>query len=313
MTTATEETSIVTKIRISPESKEGFADWQAYLNSVITTFPGFVSLEIISPQDESQSEWMIVTRFHTAENITAWRASQENKTIMERLKPLVADGDSIREISSGAFGKQGGVTEVIVAQVNPEREEEYKKWTAKIHQVEAKFPGFRGVYVQSPSSVQGHNWITLLQFDTPENLENWLASEERKEVMRESTNIIRTMEEHRVVSPYAGWFASVYKAGEPPPAWKQALIVLAVLYPVVMLELKYLTPLTATLSPAVGMFIGNVISVGLLTWPLVPIAIYFLSWWLTPNSQKRLSIHILGTLILILLYLLEIYLLSKLF
>lgn len=312
MTSPPEETSIVTKIRVLPESKEAFADWQAHLNSAIASFPGFVSLEILSPQDESQSEWMVVLRFHKKENILAWKSSPESKEIMESLKPLVANGDSIRELSSGAFGKQGGVTEVIVTQVDPSKEEAYRTWTAKIHQAEAKFPGFRGVYVQSPSSAQGHHWITLLQFDTPENLDRWLKSPERKEVMRESASMIRDLEQHRVISPYAGWFASVYKGGEAPPAWKQGMIVLMVLFPVVMLELRFLNPRLVSLNPSLGTFIGNTISVGLVTWPLVPLAIYFLAWWLTPDSKKRLSANLWGTLLVLVIYLIEIAVLWKL-
>ncbi|MBN9376886.1 MAG: hypothetical protein J0H93_00770 [Chlamydiales bacterium] len=53
---------------------------------------------------------------------------------------------------------------------------------AKIHEAEARFPGFKGVYVKPPRETQGKTWITLLQFDTPENLDLWLHSAERADL-----------------------------------------------------------------------------------------------------------------------------------
>ncbi len=181
-------------------------------------------------------------------------------------------------------------------------EKDYRAWIAKIHHVEAKFPGFRGVYVQSPKG-RGKHWITLLQFDSMQNLEGWLQSPERKQVLQESAPLISSLEAHRVFSPYAGWFASIAKVGELPPVWKQTMLVLLVLFPIVVFELKYLSPLLSGLNSSVSTFISNALSVTLISFPMMPIAILFLGWWLSTNSLKT---TIRGTLLLGLLYLAEI-------
>lgn len=308
MPIAREKATIITnKIHVNAKSMNDFADWQAKLNATIAFFPGFVSLEILSPTETSQTDWLIVQRFDHSDSLFAWSKSKERMKLQNELKKLLANNDeAIQEVESEDSNAQSSVTEVFVTQVNPGRENAYREWIAKIHQVEAKFPGFRGVYVQAPSKGQGVNWITLLQFDTPENLDCWLSSSERKEVLKQSKQLIASLESHRVISPYAGWFASIAKDGEMPSVWKQTMIVLLVLFPIVMLELKFLSPLIANLNSSLATFIGNAISVTLIAWPAMPIAIFFLGWWLSPKGNNQQRTTIFGSGLLILLYLLEI-------
>lgn len=315
MSLSTETSTILTsRLAIKTSSLADFANWQAKLNAVIASQPGFVSLEILSPSPDKKNEWLLVQRFFSSKDVQLWHQSEMRKDLMDELKEFLtgSNKESIKEVLSSPTETQGRITEVFVTQVNRKNEEAYRKWMAKIHQVEAKFPGFKGVYMQSPSQSGGIHWITLLQFDTPENLDRWLHSPERQKVLDEAKTLITSLESHRMISPYAGWFASVAKAGELPPVWKQTMLVLLVLFPIVMLEIKYLSLWTAGLNISLGTFIGNAISVALISWPLMPIAIFFLGWWLAPKPEKYLSYTIFGTLLVIALYILEIALFWKL-
>lgn len=309
-----EQTCVITRVRVQPEKKDAFVDWQAKLNALIPAFEGFLSLEILSPVGVAQPEWVIVQRFHKPENMACWRESLERRDLLQELKVLLGDSDleSIHDESDESSNQQKTVTEVFVTQVVPDKVKEFRQWIAKIHQAEAKFPGFRGAYVQSPTIGQGHNWITLLQFDTQENLDRWLSSKERQQVLKESETVIASLESHRVISPFAGWFASLAREGVLPPVWKQTMLVLLVLFPIVMFELKFLSPATASLNPAAATFIGNAISVSLISWPMMPIVIWFLGWWLSPAGHKARQQTIAGTLVVIALYLIEVILLWNL-
>ncbi len=300
-----EDTCIVTTLCISSQAQDLFAEWQAKLHSAIATSPGFVSLEIIASQGQKDHEWTIVQRFENKDNLSIWRDSDERRHLFEALQPLLPEGDSkaLCDTTKTAFDKQGGVTEVFVTQISPESESEYRKWIAKMHQAEAKFPGFRGVYVQSPTHQQGRNWITLLQFDTPEHLDRWLVSPERKAILHEAKDLISSLDTHRLITPYSGWFSSISKGGRAPVVWKETMLVLLVLYPIVMLELLLLSPLTASLNLSLATFIGNSLSVTLIAWPMMPIAIYYLRWWLAPESKRA---TLIGTCLLLGLYLIEV-------
>lgn len=303
MNIQTENATILThKVIIKPGEIDNFVNWQAKLNAAIVKHPGFVSLEILSPIYPEQPEWLLVQRFCTAKNAKDWHQAEVHKDLIHELHLYAPDNDKIKETFSSISDTPGGITEVFITQVSHKNEKAYREWVAKIHYAEAKFPGFRGVYLQSPAQTGGVNWITLLRFDTPENLDKWLCSPERKKVLEEAKPLISSLETHRMISPYAGWFSSIAKPGLPP-LWKQTMIVLLVLFPIVMLELKYLSLLTAGLNLSLATFIGNAISVTLISWPMMPTAIFFLRWWL---MSQRLLATLVGTFIIILLYLIEI-------
>jgi antibiotic biosynthesis monooxygenase (ABM) superfamily enzyme len=293
---------ITFRVRIKPAYKMDFTDWQAKLNAEIVRFSGFISLEFLS-SNSRQEKWVIVQRFSTRESALAWRGSTQCLDLLAELKNYLAE--KITETSDLEKNGEGNVTEIIVTQVHPEQEDAYREWSAKIHQIESKFPGFKGVYIQSPRN-RGKNWITLLQFDTQENLDNWLGSSERLELLKNSGSAMASCETHRVMSPYAGWFASLSKTGDAPALWKQTMIILLVLFPIVMLEMKYLNPLIAGLNSSLATFIGNAISVTLISFPMMPIAIWFLGWWLAPAGKKAKQQTIIGTAIVLFLYLIEI-------
>lgn len=298
---------ITSKIRVPPSLKEEFIDWQAKLNSTIAGFPGFLSLEILSPTEASQRAWVIIQKFFNTNSINNWHRSAKRRDLMEKLRVILGDAAiHIQEEVSKSIQLHTGITEVFVTQVLPGMEAAYLEWLAKIHREEARFPGFRGIYVQSPSQGQGNNWITLLQFDTQNNLENWLQSPERAKVLKECDSLTSNFESRRVASSYDAWFAPLAKHEIIPPVWKETMLVLLVLFPLVMLEMKFLPLIFKEMNLSIETFIGNAISVTLIAWPMMPIAIYFLGWWISPQTSYKPQLNALGTGVVLLLYFIEI-------
>lgn len=307
-----EKTCLILKFKIPPAAVNAFTDWQGELNKTIATFPQFLSLEINSSVSGEASEWDVIQRFETEKALEEWKSSSEHQRCLEELKQMIGQEEaSFSEVTSDSRSILGAVTEVFFSQVKPENEHAFREWMAKMHHAEAKFPGFKGVYVQTPGRSKGGNWITLLQFDSPENLDRWLSSKERLAILKEAGPLLKSLDSHRVESPYAGWFSSMERGGEVPPAWKQTMIVLLVLYPLVMLEMKFLSPHLTELNPALATFIGNAISVSLVSWPMVPLAITLLNRWLFPSAAHRFRVNVVGTLFVAALYLMEIILLWK--
>lgn len=291
------------KVRLKTNIDAEFADWQAQLNAAIAGLPGFISLEFLCPFP-AMRKWEIVQRFGSMQEAVQWKESQTYRDLMDSLQRLsIEKKETVTDVES----LKSGITEVIVVQTSPEKEAAFRSWMAKIHLLEARFPGFRGVYVQSPNRSNGRFWITLLQFDTAEHLDLWLHSPERQSVLEESKALINYMETHRVISPYAGWFATIARVGDLPALWKQTMVILLVLFPIVMLEFKYLNPHLKELNISLSTFIGNAISVSLISFPMMPIAIRCLRWWLTPELEPRKGVDMVGTLVVMALYLLEIW------
>jgi uncharacterized protein len=308
MNLTSEQTILITAYKVKSDAAPQFAEWQQKTNAAVSMFPGFISLEMLPPQNPVQHTWTVVQRFRSHQDLKDWRDSEQRSQLHQEVIPLlIQDGeDAIQEIDSDIEHAKESVTEVFVTHVKPGMNDAYRTWASKIQQIEAEFPGYQGVYIQAPLTEKG-NWITIVRFDTPEHLDNWLASDRRKEVLKEAEEMVADLQSHRVASPFAGWFSNITKStGEAPAVWKQTMLILLVLFPIVMFEFKFLNPLTKGLNISLATFIGNAISVTLVSWPMLPISIYFLGWWLSPGIDNRMKKNIIGTLIVISIYIIEI-------
>jgi hypothetical protein len=265
-----------------------FAQWPQRLQAAVLAHPGSVSCEFWPPAPPEQEEWAAVLRFQNVDAQRAWRVSERYRGLLKDVEPFV-EGGRVTTLSGGAtteFYTQNSATEVIVTEVKPGKEADFRDWAARIDNLESTFPGFRGSYVQPPEG--GDNvWTTLVRFDTVEKLNAWLESPQRESILKEGSDLVERFLAHRVDTSFPGWVPADPATGKPPNMWKTASLVLLVLFPVIMLELKFLNPRLHALNPALGTFIGNAISVSLTTWPLMPLAIRLFHAYLFPENQPK--------------------------
>ncbi len=201
-------------------------------------------------------------------------------------------------------------SEIIITQIKPGQETAYHAFADKIQAVQQTFPGYLGSFVQPPHQNE-KGWTTVLRFDTPEHMEGWLSSPERAALLTESEPLILGFQAQRVDTSFPGWMPVNPVTGKSPNRWKTASLVLLTLFPVVMLEIKFLNPHTRALPPSLGTFIGNAISVALTTYPLMPWAINIFSPWIFEDESKPMLVK-LTPLIVALCYVVEIALLWNL-
>lgn len=303
MNDETAPSAIVTTLRIRDGADPAFSSWQARMTAAAAAAPGFVSIEFI-PTFGSRREWQMVLRFRNAHSLSGWRSSGNRDRLHEEMTPLLDDAGDLEERAAPDLHGQGSVTEVITTHVKPGSKMAFLDWSARILQAQAGFPGYRGMYLQSPSEGQAF-WTSLIRFATPMQLDAWLASPQRLRLVRESEALVEAWSGRRLGPPFAGWFPAEAVGGTPPD-WKQAMVVLLMLFPIVVLELRFLVPITQSLDPVLGTFLGNAISVGLLTWPVMPLANSALDWWLRPSLPRARRITVLGAALLLGLYVIEI-------
>jgi antibiotic biosynthesis monooxygenase (ABM) superfamily enzyme len=122
-----------------------------------------------------------------------------------------------------------------------------------------------------------------------EHLEAWMNAPERRELLSETSEFIESEEMLRLASAFPGWVPNDPLTGEPPPNWKAAMLVLLGLFPIVMLQMKFLGYLFIPLgikNPSMATFIGNVISVSLTSFLTMPVFVRCFGWWLFPKGNK---------------------------
>jgi uncharacterized protein len=285
----------ITTVQVRQGEEGAFAGWLAELNKIVATFPGYISAVVIPPSPPAHSDWVMVQRFQTLEQLGAWLDSDERRSLLDKSASLLVDEGTtnVFEGSSTERSPQDMVTEIITVSVKPGMEEAYRDWVDRIRQVEARFPGYQGLELQPPIPGLQDDWVSLLRFDTAEHLNAWLESDDRREALQEVEQFTETRE-RQVASAFSGWFTFGDAPGQAPPSWKQSMIVLLTLYPIVMLELLFLNPLTQSLGMAVATFIGNALSVAATGFVLIPLAIRALKWWLVPGPDDSPRVEAAG-------------------
>jgi antibiotic biosynthesis monooxygenase (ABM) superfamily enzyme len=273
--------------KVRSGSEEAFATWKGRHDAAVAKFPGYISSDIMPP-DEHTDLWTIVLNFNSTIELKQWQQSKERAAVMSELLPLVTGGDfgQVMEKEMPDSAQPGtNVTQVILSQVKPGMEDAYREWCARIQQAQSRYPGYRGMYLQPPGLNGGH-WTTLLRFDTTEHLEAWLAAPERAKLLQESKAFIEREELMRLATSFPGWVPIDPLTGKGPPDWKTALLVLLGLYPIVVIELRFLNPLLRGLNSSLATFIGNAISVAGTTFITMPLFIRAFGWWLFVDKKS---------------------------
>ncbi len=141
-----------------------------------------------------------------------------------------------------------------------------------------------------------------------------LARRSARDCSQKSKAFIESEELMRLATAFPGWVPIDPMTGKGPPNWKTAMLVLLGLFPVVMLEMRFLSPILSALGihASLATFIGNSISVAVTSFFTMPWCVRWFGWWLFPEKglEKRLTTN--GLAILGLLYAVEIIALWRL-
>jgi antibiotic biosynthesis monooxygenase (ABM) superfamily enzyme len=149
------------------------------------------------------------------------------------------------------------------------------------------------------------DWLAIMRFDSEVNLQAWLDSPERQKLLEEANAFTEEFHYRIARTGFDQWFAAAAGGASAIPAWKQNMIVVLLLYPIVFLFGALVhTPVLidrAHLPFAIALFVGNVVSVLLLNY-LVPWMSNQFSWWLQPVGRNREAINIAGAGLLVAIY-----------
>ena len=297
--------TIVTQTRVRPESAGDFARWQDETSGTVAAFPGFIKQTVMPPSPPAQVDWVILQRFARTEAAVAWLNSEQRLKRIESAAPMLVGRDDIHIVNDGEAGVlPAPVSVVISTRLKPGQELAYRAWEHRIAAAQAKAAGFQGYRFDPPLPGVQDDWLAILRFDTEANLQAWLDSPERQKLLQDANPFTEEFHTRIARTGFDQWFP-VPAGGAPPPAvWKMNMLVLMMLYPIVFLFGFFVqTPfLTGRGLPfAIALFIGNIVSVVLLSY-LVPWMAERFSWWLRPAGPHPRWIAIAGSVLVVALY-----------
>jgi antibiotic biosynthesis monooxygenase (ABM) superfamily enzyme len=286
--TSDSSVTLIVCARVSPGNEPAFRQWQSRWQHAVLDAPGALSCDLLPSAPPDQEESIAIVRFSTNDALKMWRASPIHTSLVAEVAALV-EGGSITQLAGAAAAEyyvQRAATELIVTKVKPGKEAEFRAWSDRIEKEQNAFPGFTGAFVHPPQS-SDDAWTTVLRFDTTENLEAWLHSPQRLELVKEAAALTNDLVVQRFDASFPGWAPNNPVTGEPPNPWRTAALVMLVLLPVVMLEIVFLDPRIKYLNRALWALIDVGLGVSLTTWPLMPMMVSIFKKWIFPDNPRQ--------------------------
>jgi uncharacterized protein len=270
--------------RVRPGSEQAFTAWQHELNEAASHYPGFIGAEVTAPT-ALQPDWVVVYRFDSVANVQAWINSA---TRQERLAAgrQYLDGPATQQVVGGAAKPADQlVTVVVTHRVNAENVAEFLTWQERLRLAESKFQGFRGTELFRPIEGVQDEWTALYRYDNAADLDKWLISNERQELLSEGEKF-SDFRSRTIDNSFGSWFAfDEHGAEAPPPSeTKTAVAVWVGLYPTVVILTLAVSPLKMPLW--LGLLIGNLLSSFTMSFLTMPYyANPLLKRWLRPPAN----------------------------
>ena len=293
--------SFVVQYRLRAGASREFSRLFGDLTDSLSTAGAFEGTEVHF--DAAGTSPTVVWRFATVDEARTWSKSATMETFERSLEPYSVSAPVHNVILNA--GRSGAASTVITTRVKPGSDSWFADWQGRMGAAQQQFPGYVGQRVQAPVPGVNADWVAIVAFDSPEDLRVWTDSPERQALVTESEPYVERYYVRPADSAFESWFAKSDAGGKPPPGWKLSAIVLLVLYPIVMLEfftLNHLTVDVLHLNPALGVFIGNAISVAITGFLLIPWASKLLNWWLVPPEVDASRRTRQGTLVVLGLY-----------
>jgi antibiotic biosynthesis monooxygenase (ABM) superfamily enzyme len=250
----------------------------------------------------------VVYRFTHVDQLRTWLKSSTRRRLVDEGRELFEE-EPAQEVLSGGTPAQDAVTAVLSHDVKAGREHDFLQWQHKALKAQEKYPGFMGAELFEPVEGVEDRWVVIFRFDTRDHLDQWLESDVRKRLLDEGSDYFASYDVREIDSAFSGWFRFGEGARQGiPPNWKQAMCVLLALYPTVMvLNLTVGRAFTKAGVPEyLGLFVGNSLSVALLTWFMMPLVNRTLAFWLLPGRARSRRVRAAGTAVVVAGYVLLI-------
>ena len=314
-TTDTAATVIIGQ-KVRPGSEQDFEAWQRGMNREASKYPGFLAAEI-NPPTAVQPDWVVVYRFDSVAHVQAWINSSNRQGLLEQGRPYFDGPGTQQVVGGGARPSDPLMTVVVTHRVSQEDVTEFLAWQDRLRLAESQFNGFRGTEVFRPVEGVQDEWTALYRFENADDLDKWLISKERQQLLAEGEKF-SDFHSRTIDNSFGSWFAfdEHGKLAPPPSETKTSIAVWVGLYPTVVILTLLLSPLKMPLW--LGMLIGNLCSSFAVSFVAMPYYVNpLLKHWLRPppNAPKaRTNWQGIGTVVALnLFWVVVFYLVTRVF
>ena len=195
-----------------------------------------------------------------------------------------------------AYDQEDGPITVIVTRVAKRgRIKEFEDWMDGIVHESLKFEGHLGVNIIRPVEHSRPEYVIVFRFNTLENLLKWEKSQERKDWLEKSKNVVEGEDKVQKFTGLEFWFTprSAHQtqrqvndnedSGQPanlPPRYKMAIVTTGIVFVLLNTLIPPIEQLTVPLPLVLSSLLGVIIMVFLMTYLVMPSVTRLLKPWL---------------------------------
>lgn len=283
-----------------PSNPERFSRWVAAYEACARHSLGYVGAR--ESVQGSRLDWAVEVAFDSADRLDAWLDGPERQAVL-------SDGEAqgYWRCASDLILVEGepppGNVGIFLHSVAAGSESEFTAAQGDLTRSSSAFPGYQGTAV-FPADATGQ-WMSVLRFRTAQQLAAWVGSGERQEALpRLRGKLTRDFAELPHNAPFGSTIRIDQGHTRITPGWKTAMLVLLCLYPTVMVLSTWLSPVLSHLGvgQSLSVFVGNVISIALLQWVLVPAVSRPFGRWLDPIDGASGRISLAGATVIAIAY-----------
>lgn len=291
--------TVVTIFHRTPE-RAAFLEWADEIGVAAKKFDGFEEA-LTTARESGELDWAAAVTFASDEALHAWLDSAARRKLFE-----TGQARGFLRASADLILVQGALppgTAVFGHAVAPGRERHFEDVQSRLAAQISTFPGFEGVALLGPRVDE--RWFAVLRFNTDRQLEDWLSSRERTEALPELRSELT--EDFKVVvrsTQFGGILRVANGKAQVTPRWKTAMLILLVLFPTVMTLSRFLGPVLVEHGIPIWLstWLSEIVSVGLLTWVLLPFATRRFRRWLDPVEGSGIEVTVVGIAIVVVTY-----------
>ena len=280
---------------------EVFDGWICDVRSAAEAAQGFVAFAA-SISRNAPLDWAVAVTFESEDLLHLWL---DGATWKHLVRGAAARGflrlTSDLVIVDGAVIPSG--VAIVSSSVSSGMEADFQAAHVKLTMAASQFPGYEGTAIFRPGALG--KWNSMIRFRTEPQLSAWLRSPQRNDVLPPvRSSLTRDFAVFAKTTPFGTTVRNVDGKPQMTPSWKTAMLLLMVLYPMVMLMSRFVTPVIAGLGaePWLSVWLVQVVSVALMQWWLMPTVASWCRRWLDPVDGASRRISLRGAAVAVIVY-----------
>jgi antibiotic biosynthesis monooxygenase (ABM) superfamily enzyme len=244
---------------------------------------GFLGSEIFPPIPGVQDGYVVLYRFSRGSHLREWLACTRRQELLAQIAGLLVE-PAVEFFFTHGRQQAGSASSVFAYRIRADKREVFEEWRRRIFAEMQKWDGFLGTESFDALEAGEPEFIVVVRFDSRPHLDAWMGSSVRKAYIREMRGYVDDFSVRRIGSGFEGWFDTSRDIA-PPARWRQALLILSALFPVIMIMRHVLAPLFHVIAQPTAFLILLTCDVAILTYVVMPRYTRAMNFWLRPGAD----------------------------